>query len=318
MPTATSLSGWSLTNNGPLTTTFNAPASCSTAWPETMLAAATDPSYIEWPVQCDWLPPADCNPSGSAIRSIVSSADGSNPTAGNIIVYHSPGLICPSGWATVGAAAKPNPTSTSISGVFNVSDAIPTDSQFAFFEPELDVVLAALDPGETALLCCPRFAPSLQPIGSCSSLSMARELILFSSSYTTIGGACYSTLPSSVFTPTGGCEVILPDGDVGSVYGTWTIGVETVTGDLETITATTPLLTVTTSFAPSEATSYIGVAVQVMFLLVHQASDTEMASTASSTSKANSAVRVRGNENRLGVVATVCCLAFALGALLVV
>jgi hypothetical protein len=63
-----------------------------------MLAAATDPSFIQWDAQCDWLPPADCNPSGSAIQSIVSSAEGSNPTAGNIIVYHSPGLICPSGW----------------------------------------------------------------------------------------------------------------------------------------------------------------------------------------------------------------------------
>ncbi len=158
MPTATSLSAYSLTNNGPLTTTFTAPASCSTAY-ETMLGAATDPTFIQWAAQCEWLPPADCNPSGSVIRSIVSSAEGSNPTVGMIIVYHSPGLICPSGWATVGAAAKLNPTSTSISGAFNQSDAIPTGSQFAFFEPELDVFLAALDPGETAIVCCPRFAP---------------------------------------------------------------------------------------------------------------------------------------------------------------
>ncbi|KAF4636553.1 hypothetical protein G7Y89_g1531 [Cudoniella acicularis] len=269
--------GFSLTNNGPLTTTFTAPASCSTAY-ETMLGVATDPSLIQWGAQCEWQPPADCNPSGSVIQSIDSSAEGGNPTAGMIIVYHSPGLVCPYGWATVGAAAKPNPTSTSISGAFNQSDAI-LGSSLGFFEPELDVFLAALDPGETAVACCP-------------------------SSYTTIGGACYSTLPSSVFTPTGGCEHILPDGDVGTVYGTWTIGGQTITGGLETITATSPLSTVTTSFAPSDATSYIGVAVNDMFILVHQASDTAMASTASSTSKTNSAVRVRGNENGLGVVAT--------------
>jgi len=158
MPTATSLSGYSLTNNGPLTTTFTAPASCSTAY-ETMLGAATDPTFIQWAAQCEWLPPTDCNPSGSVIRSIDSSADGSNPTAGMIIVYHSPGLVCPSGWATVGAAAKLNPTSTSISGAFNLSDAIPTGSDLDFVEPELDIFLAALDPGETAVVCCPRFAP---------------------------------------------------------------------------------------------------------------------------------------------------------------
>jgi hypothetical protein len=160
MPTATSLSGFSLTNNGPLTTTFTAPASCSTAY-ETMLGAATDPTDIQWRAQCLWLPPADCNPAGSVIQSIDSSAEGSNPDAGMILVYHSPGLICPPSpsWATVGAAAKLNPTSTSISGAFTQYDAIVTGSQFPFFEPELDVFLAALDPGETGIGCCPRFAP---------------------------------------------------------------------------------------------------------------------------------------------------------------
>jgi hypothetical protein len=145
---------------------------------------------------------------------------------------------------------------------------------------------------------------------------MARDLIVFSSSYTTIGGACYSTLPSSVFTPTFGCERLLPDGDVGIVNGTWTIAGQTITGGLETITATAPLSTVTTSFPPSEATSYVGVAVNDMFILVHQASDSARGSTASSTSKTNSAVRVRGNGNKLGIIATVCCLALALETLL--
>jgi hypothetical protein len=74
-----------------------------------------------------------------------------------IIVYHSPGLVCPSDWATVGAAAKLSPTSTSISGAFNLSVAIPAGSNLGF-EPEMDVMLAALEPGETAVLCCPRFA----------------------------------------------------------------------------------------------------------------------------------------------------------------
>jgi hypothetical protein len=157
MPTATSLSARRLLNLGPLTTTFTAPASCSTGY-RTLIAPATDPALFEWDV-CPWLLPADCYPYGSVVQSLVASADGPDPAAGLFVAYNSPGLVCPAGWATVGAAAKPNPTSISISGAFNQSDAIPTDSDIAFFEPQLDVFLAALDPGETAILCCPRFAP---------------------------------------------------------------------------------------------------------------------------------------------------------------
>jgi hypothetical protein len=158
MPTATSLSAYSLLNNGPLTTTFTAPASCSTAY-ATIVAPVSDPAFLQWSAQCDWLPPADCNPSGSAIRSIYSSANGGNPSADNIIVYHSPGLVCPSGWATVGAARKLSPTSTSISGAFSLSGEFQPGNNPGFFEPFLDVVVAALDPSETAVACCPRFFP---------------------------------------------------------------------------------------------------------------------------------------------------------------
>ena len=160
MPTATSLSGYGLFNNGPLTTAFTAPASCSTAY-QTFIGDAETPGDIEFLVPagttCGYIAPADCNPSGSVIQSIASSAMGPDPTAGNIIVYHSPGLVCPSGWETVGAAAKLNLTSTSISGAFNISVALPTATIAGFVEflPPLDAVLAALDPGETAALCCP-------------------------------------------------------------------------------------------------------------------------------------------------------------------
>jgi len=155
MPTATSLAGYSLLNNGPLTTAFTAPASCSTAY-QTMIGLATDPADIEWPASCDFVPPADCNPNGAVIQSIESAAQGPNPLSGNIIVYHSPGLVCPSGWETVGAAARLSPASTSVSGAFNFSTALPTgNAAFAELLPALDVILAALDVGETAALCCP-------------------------------------------------------------------------------------------------------------------------------------------------------------------
>lgn len=162
MPTATSLSGYTIFNNGPLTTTFTAPASCITAAADTAIAVATDPAEAEWDANCGlWLPPANCNPNGNVIRSIISSADSSNPQVGYIIVYHSPGLICPSGWSTAGSAARANPTSVNVAGAFNASievPSLPSGAPLEFFEPELDVFLAALDPGETAIACCPRFA----------------------------------------------------------------------------------------------------------------------------------------------------------------
>lgn len=159
MPTATTLSGASLINNGPLTTTFTAPASCSTDY-AVLLGLATAPTLFEWSAECDRFAPADCNPSGAALQSLGTAIQGGNPKAGFVIVYHSPGLICPAGWATVGAAAKASPSSLSISGAFDVSGAIPTGTgpHDDFFENGMDVFLDALDPGETAVLCCPRFA----------------------------------------------------------------------------------------------------------------------------------------------------------------
>ena len=172
MPTATFVSGYSVINNGPLTTTFTAPASCSTAY-NTLIGLKSVGYAPQWAAQCVYTAPADCNPSGSALNSIISAADsGSNPASENFIVYHSPGLVCPSGWATVGEASKPNPTSVSVSGAFNESSLIPTQTpnNYPFLEPYLDIVIGALDPSETAIVCCPRFAPCLQ----CLSLSMAR------------------------------------------------------------------------------------------------------------------------------------------------
>lgn len=89
--------------------------------------------------------------------SLISSAGGLNPTDGLFIVYQSPGLICPAGQTTAGAAEKVNPTSTSISGAWDSSGPLPTSDRPAF-PRQLDVFLAALDAGETAILCCPRYA----------------------------------------------------------------------------------------------------------------------------------------------------------------
>lgn len=137
-------------------------------------------------------------------------------------------------------------------------------------------------------------------------------------------------VPTSVYTPTAGCERLFPPGDLERISGIWTIGGETITGDLISITGTTPIIVTSTSFSPSEATSYVGVAYEPLLLLVHRDPNTAMASstgdsdttrssttsTATSPSKTNAAVSVRGNENGVGAVTIVCCLALALRALL--
>lgn len=153
-----------------------------------------------------------------------------------------------------------------------------------------------------------------------------QELILLPSSYTAANGNCYSTLPSSAFTPTTGCRNEASIANYATVNGTWTIGAQTITGGLLSITGTIPRSTVTTTFAPSEVASYGGVAVEGMGILVHQASDLAKASSASSTpssttssaSKPNSALRVKGNGDIQGVVIAIWCLFFILGAGLVV
>lgn len=125
----------------------------------------------------------------------------------------------------------------------------------------------------------------------------------FPDSYTAVDGVSVSALPSSVFTPSSGCGILFPPNeDPSTVRGTWIFGGETITAGLLTIMGTEPLAsTLTTSFAPSDVASYVGVAIEGMHILVHQASDivttsaptSATTSTSTSTSRPNSATRCK-------------------------
>ncbi|KAL2059921.1 hypothetical protein VTL71DRAFT_10076 [Oculimacula yallundae] len=317
MPTATSLSGYDLLNIGPATTTFTAPASCATAY-RTMVAREDFPQNPLYNVHCPWQPPADCNPSGSVVQSLISSArvaEATDHDATFFIPYQSPGIFCPSGQTTAGVAEKLNPTSYKVSGVFNMTFDTDESWNYPVFQPYLDVFVSALEPGETAILCCP-------------------------SSYTAAPGNCYSAIPTSVFMPTTGCARMIPGEDIGTISGTFTFGGQVFTGGALTITGTIPYSTRTTSIERDEASSYVGVAVEEMGLLVHQSSDLKTASvtslgsnatalitptastvpatstapTSSSTTSTSSALHVKGN----GRVLAVLCLLLGIGASLVV
>lgn len=314
MPTATSVSGVILINGGPLTTTFTAPASCSTAY-ETMVGDNTAPYALQFGSECDWVPKPECDPNRDLVESLGQAILTGSPNQDSNVVYNSPGVVCPAGWSTAGQVIKVNPTSTIASGAFNFSDSVPTaEPFFGYFQPVLDVLQAALDPGETAAVCCPRFVPF--PFNAIEW--RAQELTFPSSSYTAMGNGnigCYSTIPTSEYTPKTGCQRIIPKEDMATISGTYTIGGQTFTGGIVDITGTIPLSTRKTTLSPAEATDVIGLAYTGMQILVHQSTDT---STADNPTKTNAAVRVRGNANGFGVMATVCCLAFALGAQFVV
>jgi hypothetical protein len=158
MPTATSILDSGLLNNGPLTTTFTAPASCSTAY-NTGIAYADHLSYIDWSIDCKNHRPLDCDPPGPVITSVASAQDAGNPVAEDIILYHSPGFDCPSGWTTAGAATKINPTSSIVSGAFSINITAAIPSGFPFFQDTWpDELASTLDPSETAFACCPKYA----------------------------------------------------------------------------------------------------------------------------------------------------------------
>lgn len=90
--------------------------------------------------------------------SAVSSFAQQTSLTGNI-VYHSPGLYCPSGWTTAGVAQRAGDGALSTSGIFTeLSKALSiAEKQDLRFNPDMNLLLGALDKGETAAVCCPRF-----------------------------------------------------------------------------------------------------------------------------------------------------------------
>jgi hypothetical protein len=265
MPTVTSLSQYAVSNVGPLTTTFTAPPAC-TSPANVQLAPVQSPEMLTWAADCNLTRRYECTPSGNRISSAMASMDEANPAYGFQIPYYSPGLICPSGWVTVGMLAKSADGKESRSGVFapqttttsvNGDQAADLPMGPAFPAP-MDVFEAALLPSETAALCCP------------GSFTPAQA-----------GGWCYSTLPS--YTPTLGCVRFLPVSDIMGV-STQVIGPDggTTPAVELSLTATAPATqTSVTTFAPGAAAELVGVSVENMVTLVYRAADVSATSAPS-------------------------------------
>ncbi|VUC28781.1 unnamed protein product [Clonostachys rosea] len=161
--------GYTLSNIGPLTTTFTAPSSCATksdnlAWYsqyDTTTTGLRD-RYIGG--SCEDAALGACRPSGEAIDKIISAS----PTPSSLMLYHSPGIACPSGWTTAGTLkGGPEPTG---SGIFNQDALKPWGNESAYQVILIPQLFAnALDADEIMALCCPSGWVAQALAGACSS-----------------------------------------------------------------------------------------------------------------------------------------------------
>lgn len=150
---------------GPLTTTYTAPSSCSTDFAFVQIGQSyvdednNSTSIFAMGAACDQPVPSigSCLPSGAKIDEAYSAIDTNKVGAGYYTVaYYSPAMACPSGWAIVGGATKAEGGSITSSGQGFVNPN-PTVYDYSYVgNVPPNVLLAAMDEGDVAVLCCPR------------------------------------------------------------------------------------------------------------------------------------------------------------------
>lgn len=98
-----------------------------------------------------------CLPSGAKLDKEYSSIDTDVLQTGYTLGYYSPGLACPSGWDTVGVATKSDGGSITSSGA-GFAAPTPFDEVDQSYVQNVgpNVLLAGMDDGDAAVLCCPR------------------------------------------------------------------------------------------------------------------------------------------------------------------
>ncbi|KAJ5195792.1 hypothetical protein N7449_006271 [Penicillium cf. viridicatum] len=253
MTTAAAAGGyWTFENYGPITTTFTPAPSC-TATDRLSLALIDDyGTQVQFQVACptptsDW----DCMPPGTTTSATWYDEKKWVASAG----YYSPGLYCPSGWETIGMAARDD-KSLSTSGFLTTSE-----NKIPSYEEPVTLLASLLEPSQTIALCCPS---SMTPNGL---------------------GQCIAQVPT--YKPSVGCEVYV-DSDYSWEKVTWTHVysdiTETDTYDVNSfVSATTS--TSSTSFPHGAESVLTAISFVPMITMVHHQSDLEAAGvTVASTS----------------------------------
>ncbi|KAL2834032.1 hypothetical protein BJY01DRAFT_259710 [Aspergillus pseudoustus] len=171
MPTATATLSWTITNWGPLTTSWSLPSACSS---RVYIFPTASPSFGNY-ADCDnGLFTCYPSPTDSDAPSALSEAR-NTPTLGfQAAPVYSPAPSCPSGWKTVGAVGREGQgASVSRSGWFTLPYDEDVDEE-GINIPEVgfqDVLASLLDPSETAVMCCPSSMTVGENGGCQSSLS---------------------------------------------------------------------------------------------------------------------------------------------------
>lgn len=147
MPNASVYGGWySFSNYGPVTTTFTPAPSCTATDRLELGLVVGDYTQVQYSVSCSTTGDWDCVPPGTTTSAASYDESLWVGTAG----YYSPGLHCPSGWATVGMAAR-HDSSLSTSGFLTTST-----KKIPYFEEPASLLASILEPSQTMALCCPR------------------------------------------------------------------------------------------------------------------------------------------------------------------
>ncbi|KAJ5988346.1 hypothetical protein N7481_003556 [Penicillium waksmanii] len=235
MPSISLTEGYTFTNWGQLTTTFTAPASCTTATGNYMIGLNTTAPVMEYAIQCSTLGYGDCIPSGT-VSHFTTIND--NPKAVYNEAYFSPGLYCPSGWTTKGIAIRDADKSLSSSGVLSSGTRVSMPTFIPQWQNPATLLMDLLDPSETLVMCCPD--------------SMTADLAV----------GCYSTV--SDYKITEGCMREIPATDVGTSTEIIISEESTSRQLINIITGTQPISVTTRTFSPSEASQLVAVSKHIL------------------------------------------------------
>jgi hypothetical protein len=146
-----------ITNFGPLTTTYTPPPSCTTVTTDHIHYAVenvTGPFHGSPSCKRDSV--GDCIPKGSSYDPLESKR--ASPWELGFFNYHSPGIYCPKGWTTAAVLGHGENTGSQVrSGVFT-NARIPGNAHSlpSILQPD-EIWLRLLEPSETLAYCCPKY-----------------------------------------------------------------------------------------------------------------------------------------------------------------
>lgn len=162
MPTTTALSAYNIFNLGSIDPTWTAPQSCTTDISNFRAVAIgfPRPGTRRHLNDCNPRTYDDCIPHAEAYDSTIM-ADISAPTRGYHMPYYSPASVCPEGFTTAGVAEKSGRGSwgsSNVTGAFSATEFMlfSTTRSVPYYNPKPNILLEAMGPGQTAVLCCPR------------------------------------------------------------------------------------------------------------------------------------------------------------------